>query len=69
MHIHNVFIALDTTKDIGLFDIKQLKVVSDFDRVYYRLKKGKYRAIFYFDEETINVIDLDKREDVYKKWQ
>jgi len=29
LHINNVFIAIDTTKDLNLFDIKQLRM-SDF---------------------------------------
>ena len=57
------------TKDLDLFDIKQLKTSKDKKRVYYRIRKGKYRAIFYLEEENIYVIALDKREEVYKKWQ
>jgi mRNA-degrading endonuclease RelE of RelBE toxin-antitoxin system len=30
---------------------------------------GKYRAIFYVDNNGIMIIALDKREDIYKKWQ
>jgi len=66
IHIHNAFIAIDKTKDLSLFDIKKLKEASE--RNYYRLRKGKYRAIFYIENEDIYVIALDKREDVYKKW-
>ena len=61
--------SLDLTKDLDLFDIKQLKVSEEKQRIYYRLRKGKYRAIFYFDNENIYVIALDKREEVYKKWR
>ena len=61
--------ALDLTKDLRLFDIKQLKTSKETERTYYRIRKGKYRAIFYLDGDTIMVIALDKREDVYKKWQ
>ncbi|MGP1509718.1 MAG: type II toxin-antitoxin system RelE family toxin [Treponema lecithinolyticum] len=69
IHLNNAFIALDLTKDLDLFDIKQLKTSKDKKRVYYRIRKGKYRAIFYLEEENIYVIALDKREEVYKKWQ
>ncbi|MGP1474209.1 MAG: type II toxin-antitoxin system RelE family toxin [Treponema sp.] len=69
IHFNNAFMSLDLTKDLDLFDIKQLKVSEEKQRIYYRLRKGKYRAIFYFDNENIYVIALDKREEVYKKWR
>jgi mRNA interferase RelE/StbE len=47
VHFNNVFMALDLTKDLRLFDIKQLKMSKGTGRIYYRLRKGKYRAIFY----------------------
>jgi mRNA interferase RelE/StbE len=68
-HINNVFRALDATKDLALFDIKQLKTGKDSSHVYYRLRKGKYRAIFYLEGGDIYVIALNKREEIYKKWQ
>jgi mRNA interferase RelE/StbE len=70
LHINNAFTAIDITKDLNLFDIKQLKMSKEASRmIYYRLRKGKYRAIFYVDNNGIMVIALDKREDIYKKWQ
>jgi mRNA interferase RelE/StbE len=69
LHINNAFSSIDLTKDLKLFDIKQLKISKDSDRIYYRLRKGKYRAIFYMENDDIYVIALDKREDIYKKWQ
>ena len=69
VHINNVFAAIDMTKDLNLFDIKQLKVSKETSRIYYRLRKGKYRAVFYIEDNDIFVIALDKREDVYRKWQ
>ncbi len=69
LHFNNAFASLDLTKDLTLFDIKQLKVSEDKERVYYRLRKTKYRAIFYLEEDDIYVIAMDKREEVYKKWQ
>ena len=67
VHIHNAFTSIDLTKDLNLFDIKSVKE-SD-SRKYYRLRKGKYRAIFYIEKEDIYVVALDKREDIYTKWQ
>ena len=64
---NNVFISLDTTNDLGLFNIKKLK--SSDKRTYYRLRKGKYRAIFYIEESNYYVISIAKREEVYKQWE
>lgn len=64
---NNVFISLDTTNDLGLFNIKKLK--SSEKRTYYRLRKGKYRAIFYIEKKDYYVISIAKREEVYKQWE
>ena len=69
LHLNNAFMAIDTTKDLNLFDIKQLNLSKETNRIYFRLRKGKYRAIFYFEDDDIFVIALDKREEVYRKWQ
>ena len=69
LHINNAFMAIDITKDLNLFDIKQLKTNKEASRIYYRLRKGKYRAIFYIENNDIMVVALDKREDIYQKWQ
>jgi mRNA interferase RelE/StbE len=69
IHINNAFASLDLTKDLSLFDIKQMRTSKSAERIYYRLRKGKYRAIFYLDSNDIMVVALDKREEVYKKWQ
>ncbi len=66
-NIHNVFLSLDMTKDLGLFDIKQVK--GDYSKVYYRLRKGKYRAIFFIENNDFFVVYIGKREEVYKLWQ
>jgi len=63
---NNVFISLDTTHDLSIFDIKKLK--SSEKRIYYRVRKGKYRAIFYIEESNYFVISIAKREEVYDKW-
>ena len=67
IRLNNVFISLDTTHDLGLFDIKKLKTVEK--RTYYRVRKGKYRAIFYTEENNYFVISIAKREEVYDKWE
>jgi mRNA interferase RelE/StbE len=66
-HINNAFASIDLTKDLNLFDIKAMK--ESENRQYFRLRKGKFRAIFYIENNDIYVIALDKREDAYKKWQ
>lgn len=63
---HHVFVALDTTGDLNLFDIKKLVSKDEID--YFRLRKGKYRAIFTMDNNDFYVHDIMKREEVYKKW-
>jgi mRNA interferase RelE/StbE len=63
---NNVFISLDTTHDLSLFDIKRLKTSEK--RTYYRVRKGKYRAIFYSEGDSYYVISIAKREEVYDKW-
>jgi len=64
---HNAFLALNLTKDFNLFDIKKIK--GNFKRDYYRMRKGKYRAIFYIEDEDYYVLYIGKREEVYDKWQ
>lgn len=64
---NNVFIALDTTHDLSLFDIKKIKTSEK--RTYYRVRKGKYRAIFYIENNNHYVISIAKREEVYDKWE
>lgn len=64
---HNAFLSIDMTKDMDLFDIKQIK--GNYDRVYYRLRKSQYRALFYLLEKDIYVVYIGKRDEVYKKWQ
>jgi mRNA interferase RelE/StbE len=64
---NNAFIALETTNDLNLFDIKRLK--SNSERAYYRIRKNKYRAIFYIENEQHYVISIAKREEVYQQWE
>ena len=64
---HHVFQSLDLTKDLNLFDIKKLK--GNYKRDYFRLRKGKFRAIFYIENSDFYVIYIGKREEVYESWQ
>jgi len=63
---YNAFCSLDQTKDLNLFDIK--KLVTNSSKDYYRLRKGKYRAIFTIEEGDFYVLTISKRAEVYKKW-
>lgn len=62
----HVFQSLDQTKDLNLFDIKQLK--SSSSKEYYRLRKGKYRTIFTIEDQDYYVHAITKRSEVYRKW-
>ena len=64
---HHAFIALEKTNDLNLFDIKRLR--SNEKRTYYRLRKNKYRAIFYIEDGNYFIISIAKREEVYKQWE
>ncbi len=64
---HNAFLSLDLTKDLNLFDIKKIK--GNYKRTYFRLRKGKFRAIFYMDNNDFYVIYIGKREEVYDLWE
>ena len=61
----NAFRALELTKDLSLFDIRLLKETGE--RKVFRLRKGKYRALFYVEENNFFVFKIDKREEVYRK--
>jgi len=65
--LHHAFQAIDLTKDLNLFDIKKLK--GDYTREYFRLRKGKYRAIFFLENDDIYVIYIGKRDEVYDLWE
>lgn len=65
--MHTALKVLDQTRDLHLFDIKEIR--GSFRRTYYRLRKGKYRAIFFFGDEGIVVVHVGKREEVYRLWE
>jgi len=60
-------LSIELTQDFNLFDIKKMK--GDYKRDYYRLRKGKYRAIFYIENKDIYVVYIGKREEVYNLWE
>jgi mRNA interferase RelE/StbE len=62
----STFEVLDSTRDLNLFDIKQL--TSNTETVFYRLRKGKDRAIFIINDDEFYVLDIAKRDEVYKRW-
>ena len=59
-------ISKDITK-INLFDIKDYHISEIGD--FFRLRIGKYRAIFKINKDviTILVLDIGSRGDIYKK--
>jgi len=65
--LHNALNALEQTRDLQLFDVKEMR--GSFKRTYYRLRKGKYRAIFFFDDDGLAVVYVGKREEVYRLWE
>lgn len=64
--IHHCFQALEKVGDLSIFDVKQIK--GEYRNSYYRLRKGQYRAIFFFDGGNIRVVALEHRSEVYRKW-
>jgi mRNA interferase RelE/StbE len=68
-HLNNAFISIDRTHDLNLFDVKKLKTGSEKNRNYYRLRKSKYRAIFFIENSNIYVIKIGSRGEVYNKWE
>ncbi len=67
LQIHHCFESIQSIGDLTIFDIKAIK--GEFKNNYYRLRKGQYRAIFYFEGKNIKVVALEHRSEVYKKWQ
>ena len=64
---YNIFVTLDQTKDFNMFDIKKLKSCEKI--LTYRLRKGRYRAIFRLLDESLDIMLIGKREEVYKLWE
>jgi mRNA interferase RelE/StbE len=66
LQIHHCFEAMEKVGDMTIFDVKPIK--GDFERNYFRLRKGRYKAIFFFDHGNIKVIALEHRSEVYRQW-
>ncbi len=67
LQLHHCFEAIVSIGDLSMFDI--LPVKGEYKLNYFRLQKGQYRAIFFFEGKKIKVIALEHRSEVYKKWQ
>lgn len=66
MLFKTTFDVLNSTGNLNLFDIKLL--VSNSEQTFYRLRKGKYRAVFIIVDEDYYVLDIATRDEVYKRW-
>jgi mRNA interferase RelE/StbE len=66
LQIHHCFESILKVGDMTIFDVKQLK--GSRRPSYYRLRKGRYRAVFYFENGRITVVALEHRSEVYRKW-
>jgi mRNA interferase RelE/StbE len=60
----DAFESLARTCNFRLFDIKKLARKRSY--VYYRMRLGSYRALFYFDDHRIYVEDIGTRGEIYK---
>ena len=43
--------------------------LGNYNHRYFRLRKGKYRAIFYAEGGDLYVVHVGKREEVYRLWE
>ncbi len=67
LQFHHCFQSIDLIGDMTIFDVKKIK--GEFKNIYYRMRKGSYRAIFYFEGKIIKVVSIEHRSEVYKKWE
>ena len=60
-------LSIELTKDLNLFNIKKMK--GDYKRDYYRLRKGKYRAIIeeFEKNEKEGKVSFNTIEEIIKK--
>ncbi len=67
-NITTALIEVDKTKNIDLYDITDMQDQHQkYKYYYYRIRKGDYRGIFYFDEENnTHLFMIATREDIYK---
>ncbi len=60
----DAFDNLARTQNFRLFDVK--KIVNKGPHVFYRLRLGKYRALFWMDGTTMFVEDIAPRGEAYR---
>ena len=62
-NLFGIIINIKNTQNLNqIANIKKLKGHSEA----YRIRIGKYRLGFYFDEEVVELARFAKREDIYK---
>jgi len=67
LSIYEALIEIDKNKDITLYDVTDIQDQHHKLKYhYYRLRKGKYRSIFYFNDVNTHLYAIEKREDIYK---
>jgi mRNA-degrading endonuclease RelE of RelBE toxin-antitoxin system len=54
--------AIERLPDEG--DIKRMRGPCPLDT--YRLRVGKYRVLYVWEKDTIRIVDIDSRGDIYK---
>ncbi len=65
-NIYNALIDIDRHKDISLYDVTEIQDQHhQYKYHYYRIRKGDYRGIFYFDSDDTYLYAIEKRETVY----
>lgn len=45
---------------------KRVQGVGHEGRSIYRIRSGRYRVLYFVDEQTVNILNIDDRKDVYK---
>jgi len=58
----NIIKAIEGLPDKG--DIRMMKGQSIQN--IYRLRIGKYRVLYVWEEDTVKILDIDTRGDIYK---
>jgi mRNA-degrading endonuclease RelE of RelBE toxin-antitoxin system len=58
----NIIEAIEGLPDKG--DIRKMKGQSIQN--IYRLRIGKYRILYIWEEDTVKILDIDTRGDIYK---
>lgn len=67
LQIHHCFEAIQKVGDMTIFDVKQVKHGSR--RINYRLRKSRFRTLFFFEPGRIKVIAMEHRMEVHRKWR